>query len=540
LRRDSAVLFGLGVPVIGPLVRPVARLTSQVPSGKTLTKLQLSRLGIEATHVVESSCSSYPVCDMLAADPAASAILPSHDWTIVNRLPIVEEGAMVEVIVPSRATSAKYPGQRFGCGDTYENLLVVNFSGPGGVKASAYCCNMNIDIDGEPQAYAPSDNPRLNPKENLWNGGWLTPAQNQVKKDTYDNAKKAYEELEQKKADLVTKSKPSDDPAKPAPAPPTPAAMKKLDEDIDKAKKAMIKAAVFWDADPRPKYFGEKFWHWYGPVALTPDDAQKRPSFTEPSSKTAPPRRPVLDNQGKPELEDAYGQYPVVQSDFEPGPGYYVAGLPRRTNTAFPDWDQRSYLPPNSTTQVAYAALSVILEDVTKLHLNDVVLGMRLDNGAALTFPFLDHGYEPKVGECSIEAFEGLGGVLAANINKSENNFLVLYLAFAKSVGQTADSMLTRFASAPNADDFPVMLAFIAQATVDAKAAGRKTVRGDPLTDFQRWKASQGTRSPGVLPGTFAAVDQALSNAGFSPFTQRMLKRHPSLLGGPGPWLRGP
>ncbi len=128
---------------------------------------------------------------------------------------------------------------------------------------------------------------------------------------------------------------------------------------------------------------------------------------------------------------------------------------------------------------------------------------------------------------------------MAANVNQSDNNFLVLYLAFAKSAGQTADSMLTRFAAAPNADDFPVMLAFIAQTTLNAKTGGKKVVSGDPVTDFQRWKASQGTRSPGVLPGTFAMVDQALSNAGFSPFTQRTLKRHPSLLGG-GPWLKFP
>jgi hypothetical protein len=447
---------------------------------------------------------------------------------------------MVEAIVPSRATSRKYPSQRFACGKTYENLMVVNFSGPGGVKASAYCCNVNIDLDGEPQAYGPSDNPAIKPRENLWNGGWLNPAQNAGKKKTYDDAKKAFDDLEQKKADRVAKAKPSDDPAKPAPAPPDPAVLKKFDDEIKDAKDAMIKAAVFWNANPRPKYFGEKFWHWYGPVALTPEDAKGRRPFTEPGSKTAPPRRPELDDQHKPELEDAYGKYPVIQSGFEPGPGFYVSGFPNRVNTAFPDWDQRSYLPPDTTAQVPNAALSVIVEDVTSLRLNDVVLGMRLDNGASLTFPFLDHGFDAKVGECSVGTFEGLGGVVAANVNLSDNNFLVLYLAFAKSAGQTADSMLTRFAAAPNADDFPVMLAFIAQTTSNAKTGGKKVVSGDPVTDFQRWKASQGTRSPGVLPGTFAMVDQALSNAGFSPFTQRMLKRHPSLLGGGGPWLKFP
>jgi hypothetical protein len=142
-----------------------------------------------------------------------------------------------------------------------------------------------------------------------------------------------------------------------------------------------------------------------------------------------------------------------------------------------------------------------------------------------------------------MEAFTALGGQLAANINASDNRFLVLFLAFPQSAGQSADSMLTKFAAAANADDFPVMLAFVAQATLDAKNDRTKSspreVDGDPVTNFQRWKASQGTRSPGALPSTFAVVDQALSNAGYSPFTQRLLKRHPNLLGG-GPWLTRP
>ena len=111
-----------------------------------------------------------------------------------------------------------------------------------------------------------------------------------------------------------------------------------------------------------------------------------------------------------------------------------------------------------------------------------------------------------------------------------------------RSVERSA-TFQSKFAAAANADDFPVMLAFVAQATLDAKNDRTKSspreVDGDPVTNFQRWKASQGTRSPGVLPSTFAVVDQALSNAGYSPFTQRLLKRHPNLLGG-GPWLTRP
>ena len=57
-------------------------------------------------------------------------------------------GTMVEPITFLRA------GAKFACGDAFTNLTIVNISGPGGVEASAYCCNMNIDIDGEPRPTA--------------------------------------------------------------------------------------------------------------------------------------------------------------------------------------------------------------------------------------------------------------------------------------------------------------------------------------------------------------------------------------------------
>ena len=97
---------------------------------------------------------------------------------------------------------------------------------------------------------------------------------------------------------------------------------------------------------------------------------------------------------------------------------------------------------------------------------------MRLDSGETLTMPFLDHGLEYKVGECSIRAFEGLGGILAADANMSNNDFIVLYLAFAHSATQSTELMLMRFAAAPNADDFPVMLAFIAQGNPGRQGQG--------------------------------------------------------------------
>jgi hypothetical protein len=238
---------------------------------------------------------------------------------------------MVETITAKRAYSTKYNIQRFGSGDAYTNLLVVNFFGPAGARASAYCCNMNIDMDAEPQAYGPFGDPKITPIEKLSNGGWLDAATN------------------------AAKSKPSGDPTKPAPAPPNPKAMADLDKEIVKAKQAMKDAAVFWDDDPakRPVNFGKIFWQWYGPLPLTPAEARAR-SFDEKvgeeivNGKTVPKivhRKPVLDDK-KPYLEDVNGRFPVIQSIFEPGTGYYVSALPRRVNPAFPDWDQRSYLPP--------------------------------------------------------------------------------------------------------------------------------------------------------------------------------------------------
>ena len=107
-------------------------------------------------------------------------------------------------------------------------------------------------------------------------------ATNAAKKKAYDDAVKKFDDLGKKKADLIAKSKPSGDPTKPAPAPPDPKVMADLDKEIEKAKKAMKDAAVFWDDDPakRPVNFGKIFWQWYGPLPLTPAEARAR-SFDE-------------------------------------------------------------------------------------------------------------------------------------------------------------------------------------------------------------------------------------------------------------------
>jgi hypothetical protein len=427
---------------------------------------------------------------------------------------------------------------RYACGDTYTNLTVVNFSGPDGVQASAYCCNMNIDMDAEPQAYAPPFDTHLVPMENLWNGGWKTTAQNTALKAEYDATTKHLEELEKKKADL------SNAPAAGAASsgkpgtPPDPKVLKQLDDQIEDAKKT-LKRRFFWDADPakRPVNYGKIFWNWCGPQAMTPAEARAQ-SFPERVGARTIARKPKLDMQ--PYLEDVYGKYPVIQSEYEPGTRYYVSILPQKVNMAYPEWDQRAFLPPDAFAQVPYGALSTVLAAATGLDLKDIVLGIRLDTRKSITFPFLDRGFQPRVAECSLEAFIGLDGEVEwLNVNRSRNDWLVLYLAFPRSAGQTPDSMLTKFASAANADEFPMMLAFIAQATVDTKAARANAVNRDPVTDFERWKKSQGTKAPAIAPTTFEVVSQTLSSAGFSPMALRVMKRHPSLLG-QGPFLTPP
>jgi hypothetical protein len=435
---------------------------------------------------------------------------------------------MAELITYDRAG-------HYACGDEFTNILVVNFRGPGGVRASAYCCQMNIDMDAEPHAYGPPFDTHLVPMEHLSNGGWRDTAQNTALQGQWRGLLNRIDELGKKKADLLkppaAAAAGSGAGSQAAPTAPTdPKVIEDIDKQIRKVKET-LKDKFFWDEDPtkRPVNYGSIFWSWYGPQAMLPSDARGL-SFTETIRGKTITRRPQLDE--KTYLKDVYGKYPVVQSDYEPGTGYYVSALPQRVNLAYPEWDQRAFLPPDAFAQVPYAALSTVLAGETGLDLNDIVLGVRLDSGKSLTFPFLDRGFTRKVAECSIEAFIALDGeVNWGNINRSTNNWLVLYLAFVRSAGQSADTMLARFASAANADEFPMMLAFIAQATVDARAARSSVVSTDPLSAYERWKRSQATKTPAAAPSTLPMVNQSLTQAGFSPFAQRMGQKHVGALG---------
>jgi hypothetical protein len=80
----------------------------------------------------------------------------------------------------SRAITYSAAPHKFHNGKNFSNLTVVNFSGPDGAKACAYSCNMNLDADGEPQAYGPLSKPKT--REYLGNACWKSKAQNDALK----------------------------------------------------------------------------------------------------------------------------------------------------------------------------------------------------------------------------------------------------------------------------------------------------------------------------------------------------------------------
>src|SRR5262245_26838359 len=92
--------------------------------------------------------------------------------------------------------------QRFVSGHDYKNLTVIKFDGPNGAKAVAYSCNLNIDFDGEPQAYAAlSHKPSIRPLDVLGDAGFLFPADNDRLRRQFDDAKNRIADLEKLKAD---------------------------------------------------------------------------------------------------------------------------------------------------------------------------------------------------------------------------------------------------------------------------------------------------------------------------------------------------
>src|SRR5258708_2011250 len=116
-----------------------------------------------------------------------------------------------------RAAPSKYR-----CGDDYTNLTVLLFfvpsSGPLPLPC-AYCCNLNVDSDGDPQSYGPLNTPRIQPLDYLENAGWAAPDKagadfrhrgNKQRKDAYDagiaSARTEYEDLQKQRLALDPKT----------------------------------------------------------------------------------------------------------------------------------------------------------------------------------------------------------------------------------------------------------------------------------------------------------------------------------------------
>jgi hypothetical protein len=174
-----------------------------------------------------------------------------------------------------RAITYSASPHKFQCGQNFHNLTVVNFSGPDGARASAYSCNMNLDADGEPQAYAPLSKPNLKSRDYLGNAGWKSKEQNEILKKEWEEAVKSLDELEKEMTELTGKL----NTATSAPAAKKPVAspeMIALDAKIHKAKVKLQRYYWHEDVSKRPKNYGTIFWHWYGAKSLAPNDAMQK------------------------------------------------------------------------------------------------------------------------------------------------------------------------------------------------------------------------------------------------------------------------
>jgi hypothetical protein len=370
---------------------------------------------------------------------------------------------------------------RYFCGNSYRGIPVVVFNGPNGARVVAYCANMNIDIDGDPQAYYRHDDPAHVPLDSLQDGGWLSPTQNAAAKAEFEQLP---EQIAGWKAELDA-----------LPADASAATKSALEKKIKEGKNRFAHLNRF----PANALHKEtKFWNWYGLVPLTPGEAARLGQVVTGETVGRHPRlaREFADGE---QFEDVYGKYPIIQSAFEPGRGFYfVSRLSTTVNHEFPYWDQRHYLLPSALHVEPYGAISDYLKQgPANLDLNHHLLGLRLDNGNSVTMRYLDGaGAVYKVGECSLTAYTALGGTVPTHgfpiANLVANNFLVLYIGVPVEQETDIRTTFANFSQAPNANDFPVMLAFVAEETV--RATGSNTpgnqlisITGNPMTSFENW-----------------------------------------------------
>jgi hypothetical protein len=427
---------------------------------------------------------------------------------------------------------------KFVHGDAFRNLTVLDIKGPNGSRAYAYCTPMNIDLDGEPQAYAPLSRADLRPIDHILNAGWKDSTRNAALHVEYEEAKRMVASLE------LAASKPP-----PANAPQPSAAAQKQQKDLLDSYRAKVKRLGFGhqDANGRtsagnPKNFEVLHWKWYGVYSLTPQEARAAKPFREPFTGGEILRKPVIDTKAI--YEDVFGRFPVVQSLFEPGPGYFVSTLPGSPNQWFPRWDQRFYHPLGAADpaagQGAYAALSSGLSNAAGLRLADSVFAIRLDTNDTADFPFRDSGYGNKLGECSMGAFLDAGGVYRPEYigaGKFPNAFHLVYLAFPGR--QTPQSVIGKFQTASNASDLVAALSFLARSTANAATPARtdpdrrRIATDHPLSHFLAWKKA--STKPALSYDT--VLTSGLARAGGGAFVRRTMERHPGLTG-EGPFLK--
>jgi hypothetical protein len=160
----------------------------------------------------------------------------------------------------------------------------------------------------------------------------------------------------------------------------------------------------------------------------------------------------------------------------------------------------------------------------------DFGLAIRLDTFATASFTFLggEGSNSNAVGECSYKVFLDIGGTPKKRSDPwADNNFPTCFVLCPRS----KVSNLLRTAFAENSGDLAAFIAL--QAQVDATARGTSG-----LSKFNKWVAN-GRKDK---PPKYEPIVGALAKFGYADFSdaQRMLKKHPSLLGGPGPWLNAP
>lgn len=481
-----------------------------------------------------------------------------------------------------RAAPSKYR-----CGDDYTHLTVLLFFGPSSSAvplACAYCCNMNIDSDGDPQSYGPLNTPKIQPLDYLENAGWVRPDKagadfkhrgNKQRKEAYDagiasartefddlqkqwvaldpkkveqkrkdldqkigDAEKALNDLKQQKAvpqkigdadkalNDLRQQKAALDPQKVA----------KERDDLEKKKissawqkivalnpyefKPHPAGTKLWKQElwqpgdkDKPLNLGKIFWHWYGLRSMTPAKANGTPQ--DPRTKKAPILyHPSFLKDPAPihyeMYEDIYGRFPVVQQGDEPGPGYFVSILATTVNSRFPEWDQRSTTPPSARDVQPYGAVGAQLNREAKVNKRDTVLAISCDTGNSLEFPFLDWGNGDAVAECSWTAFTALGGTFGRRAGgqlykSSEPRFL--YLAFPN--GQTPSKVLSQIGAFDNGDEFTMILAFLAQATLERSSR-------DPVQEYELRKKHPELNQNPTITNLATAIDTNLRRSGFT------------------------